>query len=156
MPPVFFFRVRGEGARIEVCDAIARPAFAKVGLGSQWGAAIGAARLCKKIRNQYAHCQWRKFDDGIPRFLNLDEEAQSAEGPLIVSAIRLNLELLQRQRSYFIYALDWMYYLEAEYSLRAGQLSSHDQVVPKSIPALPLYDRPETASPNSPDPTPGS
>jgi hypothetical protein len=50
------FRVRGESARIEVADAIARPLFAKVDLGAKWGNAIGAARHCRKIRNQYAHC----------------------------------------------------------------------------------------------------
>jgi hypothetical protein len=55
------FRVRGEGARIEVADAILRPAFAKVGLGGKWGNALGAARACKNIRNQYAHCHWQIY-----------------------------------------------------------------------------------------------
>src|ERR1700724_287307 len=52
------FRVQGESARIEVSDAIMRQAFMKVGLGAKWGNAIGAARICKNIRNQYAHCHW--------------------------------------------------------------------------------------------------
>jgi hypothetical protein len=150
------FRVRGESARIEVCDAIVRPAYTKIGLGGQWGNAIGATRHCKNIRNQYAHCHWRKFDDGVLRFLNLDAEAAAAEGPLIVSAVPLKLDLLQRQRSYFIYALDWLYYLEAEYGLRAGKSTSHDQVAPKSIPQPPLYDRPKTSFPSSADPAPGN
>jgi hypothetical protein len=150
------FRVRGESARMEVCDAIVRPVFTKMGLGGQWGNAIGAARHCKKIRNQYAHCHWRKFDDGVLRFLNLDEEAAAAEGPLIVSAIPLNLDLLQRQRNYFIYTLDWLYYLEEEYSQRLGKSSSNNQVAPKSIPQPPLYDRPKAASPDFPDITSGS
>jgi hypothetical protein len=145
------FRVKGEGARIDVCDAIARPAFAKIGLGGQWGNAIGAARHCKSIRNQYAHCHWRKFDDGVLRFLNLDNEAAAAEGPLVVKAIPLDLELLQRQRGFFIYTLDWLYYLEEEYSLRMGKSPGNAQVAPKSISRPPLYDRP--ASPNSSDTT---
>src|SRR5437764_15054804 len=61
------FRVKG--ARIEVADAIARPAFTKIGLGAKWGNAIGPARHCRTIRNQYAHCHWRKFDDGVLRFI---------------------------------------------------------------------------------------
>lgn len=55
------FRVRGEGARIDVADAIARPSFSKIGLEGQWENAIGAARHCRKIRNQYAHCHWRNL-----------------------------------------------------------------------------------------------
>jgi hypothetical protein len=68
------FRVRGEAARIGVADAIARPAFIKVGLGDQWGTAIGAAKKCLKYRNLYAHCHWRLID-GVLRFMDLDEEA---------------------------------------------------------------------------------
>jgi hypothetical protein len=134
------FRVQGEGARLNVADAIVRPVFAKVGLEGQWGHAIGAAKHCKNIRNQYAHCHWRRFD-GIPRFINLDAEARAVEGTLMVDAIPLKLELLQRQRSYFIYALDWLYYLAPEYKKQMGRLSLHDQVAPKSIPKPPLYDR---------------
>ena len=147
-----FFRVKGERARIDVADAISRPAFTKIGLGGQWGNAIGAARHCVKIRNQYAHCHWRKFDDGVLRFLNLSEEAAAMQDPLIVDAIPLKLELLRRQRAYFIYALDWLYFLDEEYKKRAGKSSSHDQAEPTVIPAPPLYDRPNPAAPNQSQP----
>lgn len=76
------------------------------------------------------------------RFLNLDAEAAAVEGPLIVSAIPLKLGLLQQQQSYFIYTLDWLYYLEEEYKKRAGRSSSHSLQAPKSIFPPPLYDRP--------------
>jgi hypothetical protein len=139
------FRVKGESPRIEVADAIARPSFAKIGLGGKWGNAIGAARHCRKIRNQYARCHWRKFDDGVLRFLNLDAETEAvAEGPLTVSAIPLKLNLLQSQEEYFKYALNWLYYLEEEYKKRVGKTSSHTLAEPKSIPAPPLYDPPPT------------
>jgi len=72
------FRVNGEAARIAVADALARPAFINIGLGGKWGNAIGAAKVCKNIRNQYAHCHWRFLkDDNIIRFMNLDAEAAS-------------------------------------------------------------------------------
>lgn len=144
------FRVKGEGARIDVADALVRPAFTKIGLGGQWGCAVGAARHCRKIRNQYAHCHWRKFD-GVLRFIDMDAEATAVEGPLIVEAIPLKLDLLQCQRSYFIHALDWLYYLDEEYKKRAGRSPSHDQVEPKSIPAPPLYDRQKLADQTRPD-----
>jgi hypothetical protein len=147
------FRVNGEAARINVADAIARPLFTKTELGGQWGTAIGAARQCCKIRNQYSHCHWRKFDDGILRFIDLDNEARHGrvEGHLVVHAIRLELGLLQRQRAYFIFCLDWLYFLQEEYKKLVGRSSSHDLVEPKSIPQPPLYERPNQAAPS---PTP--
>lgn len=135
------FRVRGEGARMEVADALVRPAFAGIGLGGKWGNAIGAARTCKNIRNQYAHCHWRLLDDGVLRFMNLDVEAETPEGPIKAEAIPLKLDLLQRQDQYFEYTLDWLYYLAEEYKKQAGRSSSHDLTEPKSISAPPLYDR---------------
>lgn len=150
------FRVRGEKARIEVADAIARPPFIKIDLGDQWGCAIGAARKCVKYRNQYAHCHWQLIDR-VLRFIDLDAEAESPpiDDDLTVDYIPLKLDLLQRQNDYFEYALDWFYYLRLEYLKRAGRLTSHDLVVPKSIPAPPRYDQPKKASP-SPDKEPGS
>jgi hypothetical protein len=44
------FRVGGEGARMEVADAILRPAYRKADLEGKWGVAIGAAKHCKNIR----------------------------------------------------------------------------------------------------------
>lgn len=149
------FRVRGESPRIEVADAIIRPIFTKVGLGGKWGNAVGAARVCKNVRNQYAHCHWL-LTDGILRFVNLDAEAGAADGPLNVEAIPLKIDLLGWQLDYFKYALDWLYYLHAEYNLRVGKLSSHEQVEPTSIPAPPLHIQPRTVSPGPPDKTSGS
>ena len=45
------FRVRGEAARIDVSDALIRTAYYKVGLGPKWENALGAIKVCKKIRN---------------------------------------------------------------------------------------------------------
>lgn len=137
------FRVRGEGARMQVADAIARPAFMKIGLGPKWGNAFGAAKVCKDIRNQYAHCHWRVLDDGFLRFMNLDDEAGTvAEGAIKAKLIALNLDLLRSQDQYFGYALDWLYYLAEEYRKRAGRSSSHALTEPKSIAAPLLYIRP--------------
>jgi len=145
------FRVNGEAARIATADAIARPYFAKVDLEGQWGNAIGAANHCRRIRNQYSHCHWRLIK-GVLRFVDLDEEAKAVEGPLIVDAIPLDLTLLQKQREYFLYALDCLYFLDEEYQKQVGRLSSHALVMPKSIPAPPLYKKsnPEVQSPPQP------
>ena len=139
------FRVRGESARIEVADAIIRPAYAKVGLEAKWGNAIGAVRVCKNIRNQYAHCHWQVLKDGVLRFMNLDVDAAVSEGSVQPRLIPLSLDLLERQFLYLEYALDWLYFLDVEYQVLAGRLSSHNLTEPKSWPAPPLFDRPKSA-----------
>jgi hypothetical protein len=87
------FRVRGEGARMEVADAILRPAYRKADLEGKWGVAIGAAKHCKNIRNQYAHCHWQiSSDERSLYFINLDAEVSSSSEKLQVTVIPVHLE----------------------------------------------------------------
>jgi hypothetical protein len=134
------YRVRGEAARLDVSDAIVRPAFNKLGLLGKWGNALGAARICKNIRNQYAHCHWNDRDNKL-YFMNFDADARSP--PEIAAAINekfVDAGLLQQQLEYFGYALSWFYYLECEYLKRVGKTPSHDFSEPKSIAEPPLYN----------------
>jgi hypothetical protein len=135
------FRVRGEGARIDVSDAIIRTAYYKVGLGPKWENALGAIKVCKKIRNQYAHCHWQIWDKKL-KFIDFDVDARSSEDEITINFMPTDLRLLQKQVEHFLYALNWIYYLETEYKKRAGRLESHDRKEPKSIPAPPLYIQP--------------
>jgi hypothetical protein len=135
------FRVRGEGARIEVADAILRPPFTKVGLASKWGNVLGAARACKNIRNQYAHCHWQIYK-GQLRFMDLDTEAQSPEGDVSVAFWPVDGPLIAKQLEFFEYALQSLYYLKAEYEVRIGTETSHDLLEPKSIAVPPRYIQP--------------
>jgi hypothetical protein len=146
------FRVQGESARINVADAIARPAYNRVGLGGQWGNGIGAARICKNIRNQYAHCHWRRFPDGALHFINLDRNVTSEAGTqLVAEATRVELGLLQRQQEYFEYTFNLLNYLEEAYKKAEGRQSIHHLTEPKSIPAPPPYSRPNLETPNPPE-----
>jgi hypothetical protein len=132
------FRVAGEGPRLAVADAIIRPAFAKLGLDGKWGNATGAARTCKNIRNQYAHCHWILHDKHL-RFLNLDQGAQSPEGKLKVSLLPLYAPLVAQQLEFFEYTLSFLYWLEAEYQVKIGREKTHDLQEPKSICAPRLH-----------------
>ncbi|MGA7996641.1 MAG: hypothetical protein WCA28_17300 [Bradyrhizobium sp.] len=136
------FRVRGETARLEVSDAIIRPALAKVGLLGKWGNAIGAARTCKNIRNQYAHCHWTEENNKELYFIDLDSDAKSPpESNSSILQKRIDAALLQRQFEYFEYALTWLYHLESEYLTRIGKKPSQILPEPKSVSAPPLYNR---------------
>jgi hypothetical protein len=132
------FRVRGEAARIEVADAIIRPAFTKVGLGGKWTNAHGAARHCKNIRNQYAHCHWLPRDN-VLTFMDLDQDSKQPEGDIKLTYRAVNVELVVKQREYFEYCLDLLWFLEAKYQKLAGLLHSHDLEEPKPIQPPPRY-----------------
>src|SRR4051812_11529990 len=47
------YRARGETARINVADALARPYYTGLGLETEFARAIGAMRYCLKIGNQF-------------------------------------------------------------------------------------------------------
>jgi hypothetical protein len=136
------FRARGEAARIEIADAIVRPAFAKVNLDGKWSNAHGAAKFCKKIRNQYAHCHWISNDtQGVLTFMDLDQDSKQPEGPIKLTRKVVNAELVASQQRYFEYCLDLFLFLEPEYRKRAGMKLVSEFDEPTSIP-VPLLSIP--------------
>lgn len=132
-----FFRVNGEGARLEAADALLRPFFdGRVGPG-KWGNALGTLRYCKDVRNQYAHCTWHRAEGEPLRFMNVKRDAASAEGELLVTQIPTDLGVIQKQHQYFEYALDWLFFLDC-WHLRSLGEAVPVPPVPKSIPQPPL------------------
>lgn len=134
------FRVRGEGARIDVADALIRPAMARANLGGKWGNVYGALKHCKKIRNQYAHCHWQNIDNNL-YFLDFDQDAQSpADEVFMLRYHGIDLPLLEAQIGFFEYTSDLLYYLSFEYRKFAhnGKVEWKE---PKSVPQPPLYNR---------------
>jgi hypothetical protein len=113
-----------------------------MGLGGQWGNAIGAMRHCKKIRNQYAHCHWQVRNSEL-FFVNFDADAQSVEGNVPVQYLHVDLTLLKEQSKYFEYADSLIYYCFFEFQKRCGRKPNHDPTFPKSISAPRLYNRTE-------------
>lgn len=137
-----FFRVHGESARLDVADAILRPYFEKLGLNGQWGNALGASRYCKDIRNQYAHSNWLTPKNDVLTFVNMDSDVASPDGPLMLQLYPTDLSLLKKQREYFEYTNDWLYFLQCRCRRKSG-LESPDPATPKSIPQPPKHNRPK-------------
>jgi hypothetical protein len=133
-----FFRVKGEGPRLDVADAILRPQLKKFSLSGKWGNALGAARHCKTIRNQFAHCHWfLDQENKVLSFMNLDVDAASGEGEMLVRFEPIDLPLIEAQHQYFDYAIALLYFLDQEYRRKQGMKSAHDFSEPKSIPQPP-------------------
>jgi hypothetical protein len=139
------YRAKGENIRIQVADAILRPALTGVGLKNEYEAALGALRWCKTIRNQYAHAHWHGVrpvgGDGL-FFADLDSTAEKSEGESVMEMMHVDAPLLKLQEAYMHYASKWLWYLDYEYRLRVGRLASHTYVAPKIIEKPPLHNPP--------------
>lgn len=112
------FRLRSEGQRLDVADAIARKWINQQGLGGVYALALGAIRRCKAIRNQYAHCAW--YEKNGLCFINLEEAAKKADDPLMLTPRRVNLPLLQRQREFFDYTESLLIHVADSYRKKLG------------------------------------
>jgi hypothetical protein len=132
------FRVNGEGPRLAVADAIIRPELAKIGLAGKWDNAYGAAKHCKNIRNQYAHCHWQNHLPLGLSFMNLDAMASGRGDNLTVTFEPIDLALIESQHQYFDYTTKLLYFLAGAYQVKRGRLPTHDYEFPKSIPPPPL------------------
>jgi hypothetical protein len=136
------FRTRG-ASRIQVADAILRPALTAVKLKNEYEASLGALRHSKTLRNQYAHAHWtgwRKLGSAGLFFADLDDAANKSEGEALIQFKHVDIALLTRQEKYMNYASEWLWYLESEYRVRVGRLPSHAYVAPKVIEKPPLHN----------------
>jgi hypothetical protein len=70
------FRARGESQRIDIADAIGRKPYRARNLETQFSEMVAGLHHCRKIRNQFSHCNW--FDDksGALAFIDLESNAK--------------------------------------------------------------------------------
>lgn len=148
------YRIRGEEQRIKIADGLARQTLLgfEENLGNQFAIAISAMQWCRSIRNQYAHCQWYDGENGYVRFVALEDSAR--ENKLFdnfsfspVDIRRVNLALIQEQRSYFEYAEQmFLWVVHRTRVLRKMQNSSPYPDIPKPRDKPILYIPPDRHS----------
>ena len=148
-----FFRVHGEGPRIDVADAILRRFFTHLKLAGQWSNTVGALRYCKAVRNQYAHCNWLADSSRPLTFINMDTDVSSPDGELMLLLYPTSLAVLKEQQKFFEYATDWLYFLDCQCRRRSG-IEAPDPPEPKSIPQPPKHNRRKTPPPTQAPKTP--
>lgn len=122
------FRTRGESQRIEIADALGRPTYEAIGLGTPFAEAIGAMKYCLKIRNQYAHCNWHDDNTGRLSFLNLEEiatENATINNLEALTFFYLDMAILNSQAIYFGCVSNNFVWLNYEGRKRAGKLPTH-------------------------------
>ena len=140
------FRMRNEGQRLDLIDALLRHKCDEIGLASQYADAFGAVCYCKRIRNQFAHCHWAHDATGL-FFANLEEAAKSTGKPIIQNR-RITLALLQEHESYFEYASACLKFIDREFEVRGGRAKDN----PYPMPAK--RRQPNLHSPDATPPSP--
>jgi hypothetical protein len=95
------FNLRGEKRRINCADDLAR-ARSKAGLGSDYSTVINDMHYCRKLRNQYAHCQWYGTSQDGFAFVNLEEVSKlnTTIFPLESHRCLVDAALLQQQETF--------------------------------------------------------
>jgi hypothetical protein len=133
------FRLRSEGQRLDVADAIARKWMREQGLEPIYSEALGAMKRCKTIRNQYAHCTWYT-ESGHLFFINLEEAAKKTDGPTMLKARRIDEPLLRTQRGFFDYTEDLLIFVAESYRRKLGMgKEGRGQFRPKRLPLPKLH-----------------
>jgi hypothetical protein len=135
------YRAPGEMQRILMGDALARRRLPAGKFRTLFEQAIAAMHLCRKIRNQYAHCNWGYDDKGL-WFVNPQEAADVHDDFMTAEMDQCyaDLDLLCEQEDYFCYVVDCFHFLT--YAVRAKRKeipTSQSQRAPKSRPAPKLH-----------------
>lgn len=118
------FKIRGEKKRIDVGEALGRPIYQGLNLGTDFDEAISAMRHCRLIRNQYAHCNWWDDYSGQLAFANLEDAAKTKT--VVTDLLKLlpnhvDVPLLQAQEAFYVYTDGLLAYVNYEGRKRASK-----------------------------------
>ena len=133
------YRLRSEGQRLDVADAVIRPVCERNDLLKQYNATHEGMKWCKKVRNQYAHSHYFHQDDML-FFFNLEDSAKKLEGSADIKMQPIDVPLLKKQVEFFHYTTRWLLYLIAELQVRTGKQSSHARQEQKRLQPPPLHN----------------
>jgi len=144
------YRLKSESNRLEVADALVRHKMAAHKLESAWSDAYGAYKLCKNIRNTYAHSTWMSAPDGTLRFGDMEKAAKTPSGKSEIQFRPLTKRLLEKQFAYFSHSNHLILWAVDQYQKAAGlprRLPDGQYVIkPKRTPPPKLDSRGEARS----------
>jgi hypothetical protein len=119
------FSIRGEQKRIETADKMMKTYYASVGLASKYNRTIANMHWCRKVRNQYAHCNWYDTAAEGLCFIDLEHTAKLKRKIKSVTAHRYSIDvaLLKRQENYFTYVRKCYWHLAEAFRIAHGKAS---------------------------------
>ena len=135
------YRLRATSARLQAADAFLKPICEHFSITEDYERAINATKYCLKIRNQFSHCNWgddaSRPGSGI-FFIDL-EDAFEDEVDFQLHYKPINLELLTSQEAYFVYAVEYLRWINEELGFKRGILSSNVWPKPLILEPPPLH-----------------
>jgi hypothetical protein len=138
-----FFRTRGAEARIKLAEEQANPEegpwMRLTGVGDEFAEAIAAMRVCKDIRNGFAHCYWiseKSIPECPPGLYFVDVEAWAkSPTPIGFQWQYAGLPRLQELEAYFKYTHECLQHVLAAISTQRGQPVMGECPMPSKRPA---------------------
>jgi hypothetical protein len=130
--------------RINLARKRLLPDFTKAGFGAEMKEALGDLDWCRKLRNQYAHCQWGwKDGDGL-FFVNLEQLADQVDpiSNVMAHPRHIDVPLLQEQEAYCDYVRQSFMRLDTAYKAWDRMKSGLRRPTPYIPPKLSKRTRP--------------
>ena len=143
-----FFKTRLRG-KDRLAEEQASPWMRLTGVGDEFAEAVAAMRVCKDIRNGFAHCHWvsEKYLPDRPAglyFVDVEAWAKSPT-PIGFQWQHASLPRLQELEAYFKYTHECLQHVLAVISTQRGQPFMGECPMPSKRPA------PALTSPVSPE-----
>ena len=121
------FGARGETKRIHAADKLGLPEYRRLRLATEFEKAIGVVKYCLKIRNQYAHWVWWDDYSGRLAFANIEDLTKYKRPIKDLSKLKahhVDAALLEAQEAYFVYADEFLAWINHEGRFRDKKLGT--------------------------------
>jgi hypothetical protein len=114
------FQLASDRARIDVADSLLRAICTNTGLDQQFTETMNAVRVCRAIRNQYAHCHYADHKSaGL--FLTDLQDAAEKQSSFEYLWRHIDVPLLDEQERYFRYTTQCLNFVHDELRIRLGR-----------------------------------
>lgn len=140
-PPILraLYRLRSTSSRIDASDAFMRPVFVELRRQTEYEELMKAVKYCLRIRNQFSHCNWADDDAAGLFFVDLEDTARNSD-EWDHDWRHVDVPLLAEMEEYFVYAQDWLYYLDSELMLATLRISIQPFAKPRVRAQPPLHN----------------
>jgi hypothetical protein len=130
------FKQRGETRRINEAEKLFVSYHEHRGLLGEFKKAVRLVRYCLKIRNQYAHAIWWDDLSGKLAFANIEEISKRKRRVRDLTKLtpyHVTAELLATQEACFVYADEYLAWINYEGRKRAGTLRQNPLFKPEPV-----------------------
>lgn len=130
------FGKRGETRRIDAAEQLFVSHHQHHGLLGEFNKAVRLVRYCLKIRNQYAHGIWWDDNSGKLAFADMEELGRRKRNVRDLRKLKpyhVDVNLLAAQEACFVYADEYLAWINIESQVRARTSRNNPLEKPKPV-----------------------